>query len=103
MSRLTTPWSLGDAVGALRDAQPEDGHVEHGRVAAVVGLGAEREEPVQRHTGRGEVAAEVDLDEAALEAVDARGHRRVRREHGGGADGLEGLVEGEPGAGDEAR
>ena len=37
---------LRDAVGALGEAQAHDGHVEHGRVAALVVLGAEREDLV---------------------------------------------------------
>ena len=62
---------LGDAVGALREPEAHHGHVEHGRVAAVVVLGAERQDPVDRDTGAGVVAAEVLRDEVAREAVDA--------------------------------
>ena len=50
---------LGDAVGPLRQPQPHDRHVEHRRVAAGVVLGAEREDPLDRHAGAVAVAAEV--------------------------------------------
>ena len=39
---------LGDAVGALGEAEAHDGHVEDRGVAAVVVLGAERQHPVRR-------------------------------------------------------
>ena len=87
---------LGDAVGALAQAQPHDGHVEDAGLAARVVLGAEREEAVDRHALDGLLAAEVQPHQLGVEAVDAGGHGRVRREDGGGADGLERLVEGQP-------
>ena len=43
---------LGDAVGALREPEAHHGHVEHRRVAAVVVLGAEREDAVDRDARR---------------------------------------------------
>ena len=43
---------LGDAVGALGQAQAHDGHVEDAGVAALVVLGAEREERVDGHAGQ---------------------------------------------------
>ncbi len=52
-----------DAVGALRQPQAHDRHVEHGRVAALEGLGTELEDAVDRHARRGVVAAEVLRDE----------------------------------------
>ena len=88
---------LGDAVGALAQPQAHHGHVEHAGLAARVVLGAEGEQPVDRHALDGAVAAEVPGDQVGLEPVDAGRHGRVRGEHGGGADGLEGLVEGESG------
>ena len=60
------------AVGALAEPQAHDRHVEHGRVAALVVLGAEREDPLDRDAGAGVVAAEVLRDQLAREAVDAR-------------------------------
>ena len=75
MSRLTDAVQLRDAVGALREPQPHDGHVEDARVAAGVGLGAEREDLVHRHAGDRVVAAEVRLDLVAAEPVDAGRHR----------------------------
>ena len=62
---------LRDAVGALREPEAHHRHVEHGRVAAVVVLGAEGEDPLDRDAGAGVVAAEVLLDQVAREAVDA--------------------------------
>ena len=60
--------------------------------AALVVLCAERE-----HLGhvdpREQVGREVGADQRRIEAVDARGHRGVRRENGPGAHDLEGLVE----------
>ena len=86
----------GDAVGPLREAQAHDRHVEHARVAAVVRLGAERQDRVDRDRGHRVVAAEVLLDELAREPVDPGRHRRVRREHRPGPDDLHGGVEPEP-------
>jgi len=60
------------AVGALRQPQAHDRHVEHGRVAALEVLGAEREDALDRNTGGGVVAAEVLGDEVQREPVDAR-------------------------------
>ena len=85
---------LRDAVGALGEAQAHDGHVEHAGRAALVGLGAELQQPLDGHALEGLGAAEVELDERGVEAVDAGGHRGVRGEDGGGAHGLERLVEG---------
>jgi hypothetical protein len=45
------PVQLADAVGALRQPQAHDRHVEHVRVAALVVLGAEGEDPLDRHAG----------------------------------------------------
>ena len=84
----------GDTVGALGESQPHDGHVEHAGGAAFVGLGTEREEPLDRDTLHGQRATEVELDERGVEAVDAGGHRGVGREDGRGAHRLEGLLEG---------
>ena len=88
---------LRDAVGALREPEAHHGHVEHGRVAALVVLGAELQDAVDGDAGAGVVAAEVLRDEVAREAVDARGDGGVRREDGAGARDLEGRVEAEPG------
>ena len=56
---------LGDAVGPLGQPQAHHRHVEDARVAALVVLGAEREDPVDRHAGAGVVAAEVLRDQVA--------------------------------------
>ena len=90
---------LRDTVGALREPEPHHGHVEHARVAALVVLGAEREDLVGRDTLRGAVPAEVLRDQVAREPVDAGRHRGVRREHGAGARHLERRVEVEVRAG----
>ena len=50
---------LGDAVGALGEAEAHHRHVEDAGLAAVVVLGAEREDPVDRDARRRRVAAEV--------------------------------------------
>ena len=92
---------LRDAVGALRETQAHDGHVEDAGLAALVVLGAEGEQSVDGHAGDGAGAAEEEVDLGRVEAVDAGGHRRVRREDGRGADGLERLVEGEAVVADE--
>ena len=74
MPRETSPWSRLDAVRALGHPQAHDGHVEHGRVAALVRLGTEREHALDGHARRGVVAAEVLGDEVDGEPVDAGGH-----------------------------
>ena len=83
---------LRDAVRALREPQPHDGHVEDGGVAALVVLGAERE-----HVGDGDagqqVGGEVALDERRVEPVDAGRDGGVGREHRRRAHGLERLGE----------
>ena len=90
---------LRDAVGALREAQAHDGHVEGVGGAALVVFRAERE-----HVGdvdaRQQLGREVALDERCLEAVDARRHGRVGREDGARAHDLERLGEAQP-LGDE--
>ena len=91
--RDTWPWSCGDAVGALGEAEAHHGHVEDAGVAAVVVLGAEGEDPVDRHAGRRRVAAEVLGDQLAREPVDAGRDGRVGREDGAGARDLERGVE----------
>ncbi len=83
----------GDAVRPSAEAQAHDGHVEHGRVAAVVVLGPEGEDALDGQAVDRHVAAEVLRDEVAAEPVDAGGHGRVRREDRRGADGLERRVE----------
>ena len=85
---------LGDAVGALREPQAHDRHVEDAGRPALVGLGPELQQPLDRDALEGLGAPEVELDERGVEAVDAGGHRGVGGEHGGAAHGLEGLVEG---------
>ena len=86
---------LRDAVGALREAQAHDRHVEGLRGAAGVVLGAERQ-----HVGdvdaRQQVGREVALDQRGVEAVDAGRDRGVGREDGAGAHHLERLGEGQP-------
>ena len=62
-------------------------------VAALVVLGAERQDPVDRHAGVAPALAEVLLDEGAREAVDAGRHRGVGREDRRGAADLERGVE----------
>ena len=74
---------LRDAVGALGEAQAHDGHVEHAGRAALVGLGAELQQPLDGHALQRLRAAEVQLDQRGVETVDAGGHRGVRREDGG--------------------
>ncbi len=88
---------LRDAVGALREPEAHHRHVEHGRVAAVVLLGAEGQDPVDRDAVAGVVAAEVLRDEVEREAVDAGRDRGVRGEHRAGAGDLEGRLEGQAG------
>ena len=61
----------GDAVGALGEAEAHHGHVEDRGVAAVVVLGAEGEDPLDRDARGGAGVAEVLLDEGPREAVDA--------------------------------
>lgn len=85
----------GHPVGALGEAQPHDGHVEHAGVAAGVGLGAEFQDPVDGDAGEFAALAEVAGDQGPLEAVDAGGDGGVGGEHGAGADGLDGGVEAE--------
>ena len=87
----------GHAVDPLREAHAHDGHVEHVVVAARVGFRAEREHPVDRQPCPCGVGGEVPLDQLAREAVDARGHRGVRREDRARAGQLKRLVEREPG------
>ena len=84
---------LRDAVGALREAEAHDGHVEDRRVAGLEVLGAERQDLVDRDAGAGVVAAEVLRDQVAREAVDAGRDRRVGGEHGAGAGDLQRGVE----------
>ena len=89
---------LGDAVGALGEPEAHHGHVEDRGVAALVVLGAEGEDPVDRDAGHRRGAAEVLLDQLAREPVDAGRHRGVGREDGRAAADLERGVEVEPGA-----
>ena len=79
---------LRHPVGALGQAQAHVRHVEHVRVV----LRAEREHAVGRHAGQ-QVRVEVVADHVDREAVDARGHRRVRGEHGARPHGRQRLVE----------
>jgi hypothetical protein len=81
------------AVDALGQPHAHHGHVEHVGVAARVGLGAEREDPLGRQQ---RVVGEVLGDQAALKPVDARGDRGVRGEHRARPADLQGLVEAEP-------
>ena len=83
----------GHAVGALGQAEAHHRHVEHRRVATVVVLGAEREDPLDGDAGGRAGLAEVLLDQRAREPVDARRHRRVGGEHGGRTADLERGVE----------
>ena len=87
-----------DAVGALGQAEAHHGHVEHAAVAAVVVLGTEPEDPVDRYAADRALRAEVLLHQLAREAVDAGRDRGVRGEHGAGAGDLERSVEVEVGA-----
>ena len=92
--RLTLAVQLRDAVGALREPEAHHRHVEDAGVAALVVLGAEREDPVDRYAGRPALcAAEVLLDQVAREPVDAGRHRGVGGEDGAGAGHLERGVE----------
>ena len=84
---------LRDAVGALAEAEAHHGHVEDRRVAAVVVLGAEGEDPLDRHARERAGRAEVLLDQLAREPVDAGRDRGVGGEDGGGAGHLERGVE----------
>ena len=84
---------LGDAVGALGQAEAHHRHVEDRGVAAVEVLGAEGQDLLGRHAGGRAVAREVLLDEVAREPVDAGRDRGVRGEHGAGAGDLERGVE----------
>ena len=89
MPRLTSPCSLATPLARWARRRPMTAMLKTVGVAAVVGLRAEREHPVDGDAGTGVVAAEVLLDELAREAVDARGHRRVRGEDRAGADRLD--------------
>ena len=86
---------LRDAVGALREPEAHHRHVEHGRVAALVVLRAERQDPLDRDAGAGVLAAEVLRDQVPREPVDAGRHRGVGGEHRAGAGDLEGRLEGQ--------
>ena len=79
---------LGDTVGALAEPQPEDGHVVTRRVAAVVGLGTEGHDGIQRQPGI--EVRELVLHEALVETVDSRRHGSVGGEDGSGAGQLDG-------------
>ncbi len=70
----------GDAVGALREPQPHDGHVEAVRVAAGVGLQAEREDTLDVDVREFGARTEVTGHQFPVEAVDARRYGRVRGE-----------------------
>ena len=87
------PVQLGDAVGALGQAEAHDGHVEHRRVTALVVLGAQRQDPFDGDARAGAGVGEVLLDERPGEPVDPGGDRRVRGEHRRGASDLERGVE----------
>ena len=86
---------LGHSVGALREAQPHDGHVEDVRVAALVVLGAERRDPFGGDAGPGVVTAEVLQHEVTTEPVDARRDRRMGGEDRARPRRLQRLVEAE--------
>ena len=87
---------LAHAVDALRQPHAHDGHVEHARVAAGEGLGAERQHPVHRQRGLRLRAAELSPDQVHGEPVDAGRDRGVRGEHGACPAQLQRLVEVEP-------
>ena len=80
ISRLTTPCSWETPLARPGQAQTHDGHVEHARRSAGIGLGAEGEQPLDRHALEGLGAAEVPLDDRGVEAVDPGRDRGVRRE-----------------------
>ncbi|OUD92408.1 hypothetical protein CMMCAS04_09015 [Clavibacter michiganensis subsp. michiganensis] len=83
---------LRDAVGALREAEAHERHVEDVGRSAVVGLGTEPEHALRRDA-RQQPLGHVLPDEPDVEPVDARGHGRVRREDRARAHHLERLVE----------
>ena len=93
MPRLTSPCSCETPLARCDEPEAHDGHVEDARVAALVVLGAEREDPLDRDAGAGVVAAEVLRDQVAGEAVDAGRDRGVRGEDRAGARHLERGVE----------
>ncbi len=68
---------LRHAVRPLREPQA---HVRHVEQAGVV-LRAQRQHPLRAHARQQRLGAEVVLHEVHREPVDARRHRRVRREH----------------------
>ncbi len=86
---------LRDAVRVLREPQPHDRHVERARRRVGAGLDAEGERVGRLDAGQ-QRARDVPLDESAIEPVDARGNRRVRREHRARAHELQRLGEREP-------
>ena len=83
----------GDAVGPLGEPEAHDRHVEHAGVAALVVLGAQRQDALHRHAGLRVVAAEVLRHELAREAVDAGRDRGVGREDRARPRHLQGGVE----------
>ena len=82
----------GDPVAPGRQPEPHHRHVEAGLVGLVVAP-AEGHELVEGHAALGRERAEVALHQLLGEAVDARRDRRVGREDGARAHGLDGLVE----------
>ena len=84
---------LRHAVGALAEAQPHDGHVEHARLSTGVVLRTEGQQTLDRDALDGVGATEEEVDLFGREAVDARRNRGVRGEHGRGPDGFQGLIE----------
>ena len=84
------PVQAADPVHPRGHANPEGRHVEDARIAAR--LGTEREQPLEREPGGHAALTEVPLHEVAREAVDARRHRSVRREHRARAHDLERML-----------
>ena len=71
-------------------------HVEDPGLTALVVLGTQGEQPVQRHAGGQRVAAEVGVDLVGTEAVDAAGTGDVVVNTVEARTASSGLVEGEP-------
>ena len=84
------PVQPADAVDARRHADAQCGHVEDAGIACH--LGSQRQQALEREAGRHPAAAEVARHEITREAVDAGGHRRVRREDGACAHDLQRML-----------
>ena len=86
ISRDTEPWSSGHAVGPLGQPETHHGHVELARVAALVILGAQGKDPLQRQILK---ACELVNDQLAGEPVDAGRNRGMSGEDGARAAALQ--------------